>query len=157
MYEKTAYELCKSFDNDTTPDVSVLFNYKGLYKKGVTAETFHKCYLTNRLDELIHKKYTHKKSGYYNKFVEKKIIIGNTYEDLRAPEDRDDDDEPEEVEDFEIFDDDHCPSCNNAKYYTDNYITDAPPDCPLCFKMICKLCSHFSKEECANVCNKKCT
>ena len=89
------YECLK---NDTVPDMSVLADfmgmkninnnehitiilgcYKGLYLKEVSFDILYKCFINNKLDELIHKKYTATKSSYYNQFVDKKIKIGNTY------------------------------------------------------------------------------
>ena len=114
--------------------------YKGLYYKGVTAELFHKCFLANKLDELIHKKYKHNSSGYYREFVEKNIIIGNTYNsDLGDSEDKSND---SDIENFKILDDNTCPSCYGENYYTKNYIKNAPPDCAICNKYICELCSY---------------
>jgi hypothetical protein len=163
----TAYLLCKSFGDDFIPDIPVLIDYwgknidddeitsiiygvyKGLYRKGITADLFHKCFLANKLDELIHKKYKHNSSGYYREFVKKNIIIGKTYYDLRASEDKNDD---SDIEEFEILDDNTCPSCYSENYYTQNYIKNAPPDCAICCKMICKICSYYDDKECSNVC-----
>ena len=163
-----AYLLCKSFDNDSIPDNPVLVDYwgnnifdnkriyiiygvyKGLYIKGITAELFHKCFLANKLDELIHKKYKYQSSGYYRQFVENKIIIGNTYYDLRDPEDEDENDNNQE--EFEILDDNFCVSCYSENYYTKNYIKHGPPDCLICHKNICTLCSYYDDKECSNVC-----
>lgn len=158
--------LCESFGIDYIPDTPVLVDYwgkniadnatisliygvyKGLhYSKGVTAALFHKCFLANRLDELIHKKYQHKKSGYYLQFVEQQIIIGNTYHDFRSP-----DDPIQENIDFEISDDNHCPSCYCEGYYTENYIFDAPPDCLICYKRICKACSYYDDTDFSYIC-----
>ena len=53
--------------------------YKGLVKyKGVDAELLHKCFIANRLDDLIHTKYKHMQTGYYKKFIDNKIKIGKT-------------------------------------------------------------------------------
>lgn len=167
----TAYLLCKSFDDDCIPAFPVLVDYwgknidnndiisliygvyKGLYIKGITADLFYNCFIANRLDELIHEKYKHNSSGYYCDFVKKNIIIGNTYYDLRAPEDKNDDDSDSDMKEFEILDDNTCPSCHSENY-TQNYIenTIAPPDCAICFKMICRLCSYYDEKECSNVC-----
>lgn len=160
----TAYELCKCFDCDMIPGISVLRDYwgeniqneeiirliygvyKGLYLwKGVTADLFHKCFTANKLDELIHKKYKHKKSQYYCEFVEKDIIIGNTH-DLRDSEDENDD-----TEEFDILDDNICPNCSKPNF-TLNYIKNAPQDCARCCKMICNLCSYYDKKHGSNIC-----
>lgn len=124
---------------------TILGVYKGLSLKGITPEFLHKCFMANRLDELIHKKYTHQKSGYYKRFTDNNIVIGNTCL-LPVPQ-----------EDFEIMDDNHCPSCNHVNYFTENYIQGAPPDCSRCLKTLCEMCkSHYDKAEFSYVC-KMCT
>ena len=166
----TAEILCKSFDEDCLPSIPVLIDYwgrntsneeiiyliynvyYGLYLKGITSGLFHKCFLSNKLDELIHKKYKHKSSDYYHEFVKKKISIGNTYYDMRTPEDKD---VETENEDFEILDDNTCPSCYSDNYYTENYIKGAP-NCAVCRKWICNLCSYYDNNEYSNVCYHCC-
>jgi hypothetical protein len=61
--------------------------YKGLYLLGVSAKEIYRCYLSNKLDELIHIKYClpwleqqQYASEYYKLFCEKKLIIGKTFE-----------------------------------------------------------------------------
>lgn len=53
--------------------------YKGLYLYDVSAKEIYRCYLTNKLDELIHTTYSLQKSGYYKDFCEKNIKIGKTF------------------------------------------------------------------------------
>ena len=59
---------------------SLLFGvYQGLIEyKNVRLNLLHMCFLSNRLDELIHKKFTDRPSGYYEKFKDQNLIIGNT-------------------------------------------------------------------------------
>lgn len=61
--------------------------YKGLYNYGVSAKEIYRCYLSNRLDELIHTKYRVPwldpevwATGYYKNFCEKNLIIGKTFQ-----------------------------------------------------------------------------
>ncbi len=61
--------------------------YKGLYLMGVTTEEINRCFQENKLDDLIHVKYSITQSGYYREFCEKKIIIGKTYHMLCDEED----------------------------------------------------------------------
>lgn len=174
--------LYKSFVDDCIPDITVLHDYfgrhnikddniisiifgvyKGLYMKGITYNLLYKCFIRNKLDDLIHKKYKYRKSGYYNDFVKRNIVIGQTYFDLKAPDDDDDadaddnddkdaDDNDDKDDKFQILDDNHCPSCNSNNYYDKNYINDCPPDCPICCKMICKACSYYDDNEGSYVC-----
>lgn len=123
----------------------------GIYKtliivKGISKQLIEKCYLTNRLDELIHKKHNHHKTNYYKYFVKNKIIIGKT--NLNEPTN-----EPI----FDIFDDDMCPSCNTNGYITQqNQINpcDNTPDCYICGINICKMCANYDKKEQAYICYK---
>ena len=43
-----------------------------LKKKGVTEELLENCFRSNRLNDLVHVKHYHGKSGYYNEFCKKK-------------------------------------------------------------------------------------
>jgi hypothetical protein len=171
MSRGTVRALFKCFENDTIPVLPVLADYwgnaigdeksigivfgvyQGLYMMGIDADMFHKCYLANRLDELIHKKYTHHKSRYYTEFVKRNIVIGKTYYNIRPPEREGDEKDVSNAEAFEISDGNTCPSCDTGDYYTVNYIKNAPPDCAVCCKMICELCSRHD-EEGSNTCLK---
>jgi hypothetical protein len=164
----TAISLCKSFDDDIIPNNAVLVDYwgdninnndntyiiygvyKGLYQKGVTYDLFHTCFLANKLDELIHKKYKHNQSEYYRTFLHKNIIIGDTYYDLNPPDYSND---PHDTS-FEILDDNHCPSCHSPGYLSNNRIINAPPDCSVCYKMICKVCSYYDNNNFLNICSQ---
>lgn len=44
----------------------------------VNDELLHQCFLAGRLDDLIRTKYGSRTSGYYQDFLKKKIVIGNT-------------------------------------------------------------------------------
>lgn len=61
--------------------ITIIFGlYVGLIKiKQISKELIENCFYTNRLDELIHKKYKNWKSQYYNIFCNNNIIIGKTY------------------------------------------------------------------------------
>jgi hypothetical protein len=109
----------------------ILGCYKGLYLKEVPSDILYKCFVNNKLDELIHKKYTATKSGYYNQFVDKKIKIGNTYINYQYLFELDEDEIrdlkkkkiiPKNADDeykiyikndnINILDDNHCPRCD---------------------------------------------
>lgn len=53
--------------------------FKGLYNKGVTYREVYRCFLKNKLDDLIHIKFSIHPTYYYLEFVEKKIKIGKTF------------------------------------------------------------------------------
>jgi transposase len=67
--------------NETKDDTIAMFLglYKGLYMMNVSYQEIYRCFLENRLDELIHNKYSLEKSTYYEKFCEKNIKIGKTF------------------------------------------------------------------------------
>jgi hypothetical protein len=115
--------------------------YSGLIKfKGVSRELLYNCYITNRLDELIHKKYTNHKSKYYVDFVKKNIVIGDTY--YSVGDESESESEEDELEKIEITTDDFCPTCGSVGYYTNkNYVE--PLDCFFgCGNIICKKCKN---------------
>jgi len=113
--------------------------YLGLVKyKGVSADLLHKCFLANRLDELIHKKFRYNKTCYYKMFAEKNLQIGQT--NLLDSIDHS----------FPIFDDNHCPYCISPGYLTNNNSLDM--DCEKCFQFMCKKC--VDKTNCLH---EKCT
>jgi hypothetical protein len=129
--------------------------YAGLIKyKGISKDLLENCYMTNRLDELIHKKYTYHKSKYYESFINKNISIGETYFNL------DDNQQKKMI----ILTDDYCMSCNTFGYYTkqnykilypslQNYLDcPAPTDCFICGNNICKMCSNYDNKEQAFIC-----
>ncbi len=119
--------------------------YSGLIKyKGVTANLLHKCFLSGKLDELIHKKYTHIKSGHYEKFVKLNIKIGQT---VLKPI----------LFKFDIDDDDHCPNCNSVGYITKKYGIQEDgiqKDCETCCIFSCDKCSKYYKGRFSIICNK---
>lgn len=53
--------------------------FKGLYLMDVHYKEIYRCFLKNKLDDLIHIKYSINKSDYYKEFSEKQIKIGNTF------------------------------------------------------------------------------
>lgn len=120
----------KTFKNT---DYSMLYGlYQGLINyKGISNDLLYNCFITNRLDELIHKKYSFHKSRYYEEFCDSNYKIGDTYCSF------DEDEHEKEI----IYTDDFCSTCNTEGYYTkNNYIMDNSPDCYYCGKLICNLC-----------------
>ena len=87
--------------------------YLGLVKyKGVSADLLHKCFLANRLDELIHKKFRYNKTDYDKMFAKRNLQIGQT--NLLDGSDHS----------FPILDDDHCPYCSSIGYLTNTNALD---------------------------------
>ena len=105
--------------------------------KGISKRLIENCYMTNRLDELIYKKHIHNKNEYYKLFNEKKIIIGATffYDNKITP--------------IDIYDDNHCPSCNS-----NNYLKLTSYECYKCLNTICELCSYYDDTLNIYNCNK---
>jgi hypothetical protein len=97
--------------------------------KGISKNLIENCYLTNRLDELIYKKHIHVKTDYYNLFIKNKIKIGATffYDNKTTP--------------INIYDDNHCPSCN-----ANNYLELTSYECYKCLNSICKLCGYYDNK-----------
>jgi len=127
--------------------------YQGLIKcKGIPKQMLENCFMTNRLDELIHKKYIHHKSKYYEDFVNKNITIGETYFNLEE-----DSTNIENIYKIPILTDDYCPSCNLVGYYTKHnskLVYSSPPDCFKCGTFICRFCSNYDKKEISYICYK---
>lgn len=65
--------------------------FKGLYYMDVSYKEIYRCFLKNKLDDLIHIKYSINKSDYYREFCEKQIKIGNTF---MVEDEEDEEDEP---------------------------------------------------------------
>jgi hypothetical protein len=100
--------------------------------KGIPKKLIENCYMTNRLDELIHKKNIHKKSIYYDLFLKNNIKIGKTffYDNKTEP--------------LKLSSDNYCPSCNMNYYLTSNSINK---ECSQCLINVCKLCSFTDNDD----------
>ena len=118
--------------------VTVLGIYQGLVKmKGVKAPLLANCFLSNRLNELVHAKYKHGQSGYYKMFCQSKI-------DLKTKTGL----EPLPKRDWlPIYDDDHCPNCDTKGYISLKF-KDGLIDCSKCFNMMCKHCVQENSSRC---------
>lgn len=66
-------------ENESDTLTMFLGLFKGLYLMDVSHKEIYRCFIKNKLDELIHTKFCINKSGYYTKFCEKQIKIGNTF------------------------------------------------------------------------------
>jgi hypothetical protein len=135
----------ENIDNNTNLNI-LLALYIGLIKhKGISKQIIENCFMTNRLDEMIHKKYTHNKSSYYINYCVKNIKIGNTYVN----------NETISIEELNILTDDYCSNCCKIGYITQNNCNgDAGRiyDCCKCFQFICNQCSHYSNEKMSYIC-----
>ena len=153
VQETTVKTLIEDIRGGFSHSVSTLIDYygthninndnfiiiKGVYRDLIVSKNcvddffLHKCFLENRLDELIHKKFQNIKSQYYNKFVEKNIQIGATNLLVKK-----------NTNTFEIYSDDYCPCCNTIGFFTQKHSVQfhgGVPDCEKCFKQICIKCS----------------
>ncbi len=76
------YANWTSFMKSNRDDVLTLFLglYKGLYIMGVTQKEIYRCFLQNKLDDLIHIKYSVTSSGYYDVFCGKSVTRSNDFE-----------------------------------------------------------------------------
>ena len=104
MWEKTIDILYECCIEDVFPPISVIhdyFNlsnrdnldtilglYQGMFKcRNMKKSIVEKAYKNNQLDKLIHDSYNSyggiAMSGYYRKFCEENIVIGDTFYDLR--------------------------------------------------------------------------
>ena len=112
---------------------SVLGIYQGLVKfRGVKHDLLFNCFLSNRLNDLVHAKYMNSPTGYYKLFCASKIDLKrfgkSIKEELWMP----------------IYDDDHCPGCNTIGYRTKDL--GFGTDCSVCYNMLCENCyGHDSK------------
>jgi hypothetical protein len=105
--------------------------------KGISKNLIEHCYLTNRLDELIYKKHINIKTDYYNLFMKNNIIIGSTFF------------YDNKTKLLNIYDDNHCPSCN-----ANNYLKSSSFECYKCLNTICSLCSFYDEKNNIYTCNK---
>ncbi len=129
--------LDKSVLNDYFGNQTNLANNEiiyGVYEsliilKGISKNLIENCYMTNRLDELIYKKHIHNKTDYYKLFNENKIMIGATFfYDNKTTK-------------IDIYDDNHCPSCNST-----NYLNLKSYECYKCLNTICELCNYYDEK-----------
>jgi hypothetical protein len=136
--------ICYYFGINNIKHIDIIFGvYQGLVKyKGVNENELHLALKYNKLNELIHEKYKNNKSGYYDEFCKLKLKVGMQ---LKVVDD---------IINYEVKDDDHCPNCGKDGYSKKNSIIDIEPDCNICFNMICKLCSKYDKKNFSRTCLK---
>ena len=75
------YANWTSYMKSNRDDILTLFLglYKGLYIMGVTQKEIYRCFLQNKLDDLIHIKYSVTSSGYYDVFCGKSVTRSNDF------------------------------------------------------------------------------
>lgn len=105
----------------------------------VSKKLIENCFITNRLDELIHQKNKFNGSSYYDKYCENNITIGKTNLLNNKTTER-----------LIILDDDYCPKCSQNGYVSQKNSNDN--DCCKCFTFGCKLCTHYSDDEQSYIC-----
>ena len=128
------------FGNQINPENNEIIY--GVYEslivlKGISKKLLENCYLTNRLDELIYKKHIYVKTDYYKLFNKNNIKIGATffYDNKNAT--------------MDIYDDNHCPSCN-----INNYLDLTTHECYKCMNTICEVCCYYDEKLNIYNCNK---
>jgi hypothetical protein len=117
------------FGCNCTPDNLSLFLglYKGLYLMDVSPYEIHRCFTENRLDELIHVKYSLRPSNYYKEFCDQNLTIGPT--SLGEMEYEDDDEHGEEDDDEHDEDDDAEDEAHiNTNDDNEMGLSDSDPD-----------------------------
>jgi len=159
LSENTAYALKKgvyNWDNFTYIPTTVLHDFFGktnienddniniifgiyidlIKSKGISVNLLNKCFLSNRLDELIHKKFTYHTSGYYDLFKKNNLVIGKTFYGISN------------YDYFEINNDDYCSFCQIKGQYTKEYYfgTGCGTDCFYCYNKVCKKCAYFDED-----------
>jgi hypothetical protein len=135
-------DLEKTYIIDQQNKINILFGiYEGLIKiKSCNEYLLDNCLKSNRLDELITQKYKYyNNSIYYTNYIKNKISIGKTYEYIK--------DEKIFNTNFEIYDDDFCPSCNQDGFHTKKsslmYKENLVPDCKKCCVSLCINCAYI--------------
>lgn len=134
---------------DSTKICIIYGVYQGLIKqKGISKQLIEQCFINNRLDELIHKKYTYHKSDSYTQFVENQIRIGDTFIKMDNV-----------VNEFTILDDNYCPGCEREGYITNNNFQIIESmciygNCKKCQIGVCKHCGTYDACERDFVCRK---
>lgn len=77
------FNWTKKMEKDSNNTIGMFLGvYKGLYLMDIPWQEIHRCFLNNKLDDLIHIKYSLISNSYYKKFSESKIKIGNTFFDF---------------------------------------------------------------------------
>ena len=111
--------------------------------KGVTAGLLHNCFLTNRLDELLRVKNTHRPDHNYQELMASgSSVVGRT---CLLPVCG--------VEPVPLLDDDHCASCCAPGYVRNaNGALVLAPDCESCLKPLCKLCCVLNADRSGYLC-----
>ena len=143
-------EFCRL---DIHPNMSVIADYFGrcmseeeiaivfkIYKelvnvKGVDQNLLHTCFLSNRLNDLVHIKNAYDPTDSYVQFRMLNIDLTPwRYVDAIAEEQW-----------LEILTDDHCINCEIDGFFTDNNKSDI--DCYCCGKPLCCFCISDSEPE----------
>lgn len=131
--------LCDFFgeainDNENIQDLFYIYKFLIQYQL-VDKNLLHNCFLTNRLDELIIKKFEHISNKNTYKYFQNIYKIGSTYIGYSN------------VENLTIYND-NCPHCSSIGFFTqlnwnlgDNFFG---ADCEFCCKKICKICGCYN-------------
>ena len=132
--------------------INIIYSlYKDLIKKlNCNIDLLFKCFRFNKLDELIKAKFKYRKCKYYEYYISKNIIIGNTSPKSIFDENGNLIDENNEIiiEKFEILDGDHCPNCRSKGYITQELgRMECVPDCKKCLVWMCRNCAYIDNKD----------
>lgn len=89
-YENWSISMIENIEDTLTIFLGL---FKGLYNMDVSYKEIYRCFIKNKLDDLINIKYSINKNNYYKKFCEKQVNIGKTFI-IDDNDDNEDEDEP---------------------------------------------------------------
>lgn len=81
IFDLFGYENWTTFMIENKEETIQMFIglFKGLYLMDISHKEIYRCFIKNKLDDLIHIKYSMRKNNYYREFCDKQIKIGKTF------------------------------------------------------------------------------
>lgn len=123
-------------DDENVKDLFYIYKFL-IEHQMVNEKILHNCFLTNRLDELIIKKFEHLPNKTTYRYFQNKYKIGDTYIGTSNI-------------DKLTIDNDNCSNCMSNGFITnqnwnlgDNFFG---ADCEFCCKKICKICGCYNEK-----------
>ena len=122
----------------TKTDIDIVYDvYKDLiFQKGVEEKLLHNCFLSNRLNDLMHIKNIHVPSRSYVRFRMRSLDLTTHACVCPIPSE----------EWLQLLSDDHCPRCSSLGYITSEAKFDKV--CYICCKWMCGWCVSEDEETC---------
>ena len=145
-------DLNKNLFIEEKERINILYYlYKVLIKQlNCNIDLLYKCFKFNKLDELIKTKFKYRSFGYFEEYISKNIIIGDTSNDSLFDNQGNLIDVNNQIiiKNFDILDGDHCPNCSVKGYITKQYgALECAYDCKKCFVPMCKNCAYIDNKE----------